>query len=186
MNENILSPESLASTSPRRGNNNTLMGAVQRLASNVAVMENAVMVPSRLMGLSSEEVKNVVVKDDTPEISIDHGTDLYMYFNMLKSLKSELVRGSSPFRPSPNFSSTSSTISTASSGSSTSSVVDSEDEGDGEERNMETTQTIELFRMHLKGLVDIMNRLSDSSQMITKTYQKSFVDEETTTTTGSR
>lgn len=142
------------------------------------------MVPSRLMGVSSEGVRDVVIKDDCVEKSIDHGTDLYMYFNMLKSLKSELVRGGSPFRSSPNYSSASSTVSNASSGSSTSSVEDSEDEGDSEERNMETTQTIELFRMHLKGLVDIMNRLSDSSQMITKTYQKSFVDGETTT--GSR
>merc|ERR1719233_2507023 len=92
----------------------------------------------------------------------------YNYFNMLKSLKYELVRGSSPLRSSPNGSSASST-----SGGSVSSVEDSEDESD-DERNMETDQTIQLFRMHLKGLVDIMNRLSDSSQLITRTYQKNI------------
>jgi len=177
MNENILHKESLGSTSSRRGNDNTLLGAVQRLASNVSVMEDAVMVPSRLIGVDSQQVKDVVVNHQCAENSVDHGTDLYMYFNMLKSLKYELVRGSSPLRSSPNGSSASST-----SGGSVSSVENSEDESD-DERNMETDQTIQLFRMHLKGLVDVMNRLSDSSQLITQTYQKAF-DEHTST--GSR
>lgn len=186
MTENILSPESLGSAHPRRvTNDHSLLGAVERLASNVEIMEDAVMVPSRLMGLNSEHVRTAVSNDQHNTKSIDHGTDLYMYFNMLKSLKSELVRGSSPFQSSHHQSSAS--LSPTSSGSSSSSTEDSEDEGECQERNMETKQTIDLFRMHLKGLVNIMNQLSNSSQIITKTYQKSIDDERNEqTSTGSR
>ena len=52
------------------------VGAIQRLASNVAVMEDAVMVPSRLMGLNSDDVRDVVVPDEATDKLIDHGTGL--------------------------------------------------------------------------------------------------------------
>jgi len=186
MNGNILAPEPIGSTKPRRGNNDqSLLGAVQRLASNVAVMEDAVMVPSRLIGLDSDRVRDVVISDQRASKLIDHGTDLYMYFHMLKSLKSELIRGGTGFRsPHPQ---SSASVSPASSGSSSSSMEDSEDEIDTQERNLETKETIDLFRMHLKGLVDIMNKLSDSSQLITTTYQKTIDDERNEhISTGSR
>jgi len=185
MNDNILSAESLGSAPPRRAHiDHSLLGAVSRLASNVAIMEDAVMVPSRLMDLNSENVRDVVCNERHATTTIDQ-TDLYAYFNMLKSLKSELIRGVSPSQTSRQQSPASSTLS--STGSSSSSTEDSEDEGEGQQRNSETKETIDLFRMHLKGLVDIMNRLSDSSQLITKMYQKSIDDERNEqTSTGSR
>ena len=52
----------------------SFVGAVQRLASNVSVMEDAVMVPSRLIGVDSQQVKDVVVNHQCAENSVDHGT----------------------------------------------------------------------------------------------------------------
>jgi hypothetical protein len=138
------------------------------------------MVPSRLMGLSSEPLIRGDVENAgnpasvVPTGTINQSTDLHMFFNVLKAVRSELVRGtpSSSTTPSP-------TLRTDPSGSSTtpspdgsaSPPCDSDQEDDFEEGDSETKQVIRLFRAHLKGLIQVMNKLSDSSEIITRTYQ---------------
>ena len=139
----------------REGNGEqSLLTAMNKFVQAVNDMDETVMIPSKLMDISTETNQNsknalIAVTDSKRKTP----GDLYCFYSMLNAIKGELVRGPK-------------------------SDEDLEEEQKKEMSSETRTQAEELskktasmFRFHLRGLFSVLGQLTDTAEHITSKYQ---------------
>ena len=140
----------------------SLLTVLNKFVQAVNVMDETVMIPSRLKDMEMESaVKNPEIKEENNNMAIvpiiNPGTDLYSFYKMLNTIKKELISG----KP----------------GEEEQAVTSSDSEDDSAEDS--SKQTAELFRHHLQGLFSVMNQLTNTAKALTDKYESEFVGEGT-------
>lgn len=140
----------------------SLLTVLNKFVHAVNVMDETVMIPSRLKDMEMESaVKNPEIKEENNNMAIvpiiNPGTDLYSFYKMLNTIKKELISG----KP----------------GEEEQAVTSSDSEDDSAEDS--SKQTAELFRHHLQGLFSVMNQLTNTAKALTDKYESEFVGEGT-------
>lgn len=140
----------------------SLLTVLNKFVQAVNVMDETVMIPSRLKDMEMESaVKNPEIKEENNNMAIvpiiNPGTDLYSFYKMLNTIKKELISG----KP----------------GEEEQAVTSSDSEDDSAEDS--SKQTSELFRHHLQGLFSVMNQLTNTAKALTDKYESEFVGEGT-------
>lgn len=140
----------------------SLLTVLNKFVQAVNVMDETVMIPSRLKDMEMESaVKNPEIKEENNNMAIvpiiNPGTDLYSFYKMLNTIKKELISG----KP----------------GEEEQAVTSSDSEDDSAEDS--SKQTAELFRHHLQGLFSVMNQLTNTAKVLTDKYESEFVGEGT-------
>lgn len=140
----------------------SLLTVLNKFVQAVNVMDETVMIPSRLKDMEMESaVKNPEIKEENNNMAIvpiiNPGTDLYSFYKMLNTIKKELISG----KP----------------GEEEQAVASSDSEDDSAEDS--SKQTAELFRHHLQGLFSVMNQLTNTAKALTDKYESEFVREGT-------
>ena len=140
----------------------SLLTVLNKFVQAVNVMDETVMIPSRLKDMEMESaVKNPEIKEENNNMAIvpiiNPGTDLYSFYKMLNTIKKELISG----KP----------------GEEEQAVTSSDSEDDSAEDS--SKQTAELFRHHLQGLFSVMNQLTNTAKALTDKYESEFVREGT-------
>lgn len=145
----------------------SLLTVLNKFVQAVNVMDETVMIPSRLKDMEMESaVKNPEIKEENNNMAIvpiiNPGTDLYSFYKMLNTIKKELISG----KP----------------GEEEQAVTSSDSEDDSAEDDSaedSSKQTAELFRHHLQGLFSVMNQLTNTAKALTDKYESEFVGEGT-------
>ncbi|KAB0801332.1 hypothetical protein PPYR_05686 [Photinus pyralis] len=180
--------------------NQSIITAISELVKSITTMDETILVPCRLMDLKvgdeqdriAPKKHNLKNKNDVQEIL--SSTDLFDVYNMLNSIKADLLWGqnmehdTSSKTETPNTQLTvckghirrPSTVSVTSTNSSASIISDSESEtGNENDSGIEeppqvqnqTALLAQNFRRHLKGLTRCIRQMSDATQYLTLRYQ---------------
>lgn len=144
----------------------SLLTALNRFVSAVNVMDEIVMIPSRLRDLEATPMPDIIREDNNNNRnsnsnsskivavpSIHSGMDLYRCFSMLHAIRDEIIDGSRQ---------------------------DDEDQSGaagefGEDEDDEAAasrKTANMFRYHLRGLFGLLHQLTDTAQYLGSRYEK--------------
>lgn len=176
----------------------SILNAMDRFVKSVNTMDETILVPCRLMDLKvgdeqdPTQPKKHTAKNKHSVQDILSSTDLFDVYNMLNSIKADLLWGTAPTRedesPQPTQHLTAgkghvrrpSTVSVASTNSSASTISDCESETGNENDSgiEESAQTenksehlAQNFRRHLLGLSRCLRQMTDAAQYVTSRYQ---------------
>jgi len=135
-------------------NAQSLLSAMNGFVQAVNVMDETVMIPSRLKDIPvhADDQANACTEKSLALVStqkegIAPSGDLYNFYTMLNAIKSELVRGQSE-----------------------------EETTDGSHADEQSRQTAAMFRHHLKGLFNVLRQLTESANHLTGRYQQELGD----------
>uniref|UniRef100_T1JFY3 Mid1-interacting protein 1 n=1 Tax=Strigamia maritima TaxID=126957 RepID=T1JFY3_STRMM len=151
---------------PSEFSQQSILSGMDRFVQAVDNMDDVIMVPSRLLDMSSSE-NNENSATAAPSAVVN--TDLYSFYNMLNSVKTELIWGAA------NGSEVSqkrrmSTVSLCSD-----SDVESESSAEfdsGIDVDEKSSRIATTFRQHLSGLFDSLHMLTESADYLTSRYQE--------------
>uniref|UniRef100_A0A1A7WTM2 MID1 interacting protein 1a n=1 Tax=Iconisemion striatum TaxID=60296 RepID=A0A1A7WTM2_9TELE len=142
---------------------NSLFNAMNRFIGAVNNMDQTIMVPSLLRDVPLDEDKEVAsLKSD-----MDEG-DMYSYYQLLKSIRTDIEWGVRCAAPGLDEGRTrsSSSVSTSSTASSSSSLS-SEEEEEEDDEDLE-----KQFQFHLTGLQGVLSKLTQQANSLTKRYKQ--------------
>ncbi|XP_017774044.1 PREDICTED: mid1-interacting protein 1-B [Nicrophorus vespilloides] len=179
--------------------NQSILNAMEKFVKSVNTMDETILVPCRLMDLKvgDEQDPTTGPKQKTNISSILNSADLFDMYNMLNTVKADLLwgQGQCPeeeekvvkeVAPQTTLAAPKghirrpSTVSVSSTNSSTSSISDSDSEiGNENDSGIEEppqvsdrTQVVaQNFRRHLHGLTKSLRQLTDAAQYLTTRYQ---------------
>ncbi|XP_059480162.1 mid1-interacting protein 1-B isoform X2 [Neocloeon triangulifer] len=167
----------------------SILRAMEKFVKAVNVMDETILVPSRLMDLKiSDEITGKDLAKSRRRLAKDlNNTDLYSVYNMINGVKNELLWGQSASNgPSEGPEETTqvvkghirrpSTVSVASTSSavSTTSDTDSETgiENDIGSESEDYAQTVsDKFKHHLHGLFNCLDHMTEAASYLTARYQ---------------
>ncbi|KAK5639711.1 hypothetical protein RI129_012203 [Pyrocoelia pectoralis] len=179
--------------------NQSIISAISELVKSITTMDETILVPCRLMDLKVGDEQDRIApkkhnsknKNEIQEIL--NSTDLFDVYNMLNSIKVDLLWGQNLEHDTnktetPNTQLTvskghirrPSTVSVTSTNSSASIISDSESEtGNENDSGIEEPSQVQNqaamlaqnFRRHLKGLTRCIRQMSDATQYLTLRYQ---------------
>lgn len=142
---------------------NSLFNAMNRFIGAVNNMDQTVMVPSLLRDVPlGEESEMSSMKSD-----VDEG-DMYSYYQLLKSIRTDIEWGvrcaaaDERRKEGMKMTRTNSSMSVSSSAS-----MSSEEDDDEEDEDLE-----KQFQYHLTGLQDVLSKLTQQANTLTKRYKK--------------
>uniref|UniRef100_A0A4D5R910 Mid1-interacting protein 1-B n=1 Tax=Scolopendra viridis TaxID=118503 RepID=A0A4D5R910_SCOVI len=159
----------------------SILSAMDRFVHAVNNMDDTIMVPSRLMDMTM--ASDVPPKNGPDAPRTDVNSDLFGFYNMLNSVKNELIWGpaDSSHSNNSNKDSTKNTdmlsrrMSTVSLHSYSDSDVESESSTDfdsGVDFDEHSLQVASAFRQHLTGLYQALHQLTDAANYLTTRYQE--------------
>jgi hypothetical protein len=140
--------------------NQSLLTVLNKFVQAVNIMDETVMIPSRLKDMEIESTrKNPEILEENNNMALVSimrpGTDLYSFYKLLNTIKKEIISGNS--------------------GEEGKSVTSSDSEDDT--ANDSSKKTADLFRHHLQGLFTVMNQLTDTAKVLTDKYESEFLGE---------
>ncbi|XP_061171828.1 mid1-interacting protein 1A-like [Saccostrea echinata] len=156
----MMSERQMSSSSGEQRQNQSLLTVLNKFVQAVNVMDETVMIPSRLkdMEIRTSE-KNTEIVEENNNMSLmpimKPGTDLHSFYKMLNTIKKEIIGEKS--------------------GEDEQTVTSSDSEDDT--ANDSSKKTAELFRHHLRGLFNVMNQLTDTAKVLTEQYESEFIGE---------
>lgn len=140
----------------------SLMTVLNNFVEAVHVMDEKVMVPSRLrdMEIMSQNTIDVTSTEENNNLSVTpissgRGEDLYSHFLMINAVKNEILSGKST-------------------NSSCDSEIDSDtssDDGFEDGSTDAAKKTAEAFRHHLQGLFGLLHQLTDTAKYLGEAYE---------------
>jgi len=187
--------------------NQSILSAIGEFVKAITTMDETILVPCRLMDLKVGDEQDKIApkkhnsKNKNGVQDILNSADLFDVYNMLNSIKVDLLWGQNMDTPAPISSQTtstsssaqnsqltvkghirrSSTVSVASTNSSASIISDSESEaGNENDSGIEETPQVQdqsallaqNFRRHLKGLIRCLRQMNDTTKYLTSRYQQ--------------
>ena len=139
----------------------SLLSAMNKFVHAINVMDDTVMIPSRLKDIPVTDEKSACNTNTSlalipaQKAGIHPSGDLYSFYTMLNAIKAELVRGPTE-------------------------EDDEAEEVQGKETpghiDEQSRQTAAMFRHHLKGLFNLLHQLTDSANHLTGRYQQELGD----------
>uniref|UniRef100_A0A646QE08 Mid1Int1B n=1 Tax=Hemiscolopendra marginata TaxID=943146 RepID=A0A646QE08_9MYRI len=162
----------------------SILSAMDRFVHAVNNMDDTIMVPSRLMDMTM--ASEVPPKNGHEAPRNDVNSDLFGFYNMINSVKNELIwgpadnsRSNSNKDSGKNTDMLSRRMSTVSLHSYSDSDVESESSTDfdsGVDFDEQSVQIASAFRQHLTGLYQALHQLTDAANYLTTRYQDEVVD----------
>ncbi|XP_045201672.2 mid1-interacting protein 1-like [Mercenaria mercenaria] len=145
----------------------SLMSVLNKFVETVNIMDDKVMVPSRLRDMELNQNSNMDVTEENNNMSVipfssGNGEDLYSHFVMINAVKNELLSGKGPLS-SHRIAGTS-----ESDGESDTLSDDSSDDGAIDAAG----KTAQAFRHHLQGLFGLLHQLSDTAKFLGDAYEE--------------
>lgn len=139
-------------------NSQSLMSVLNQFVETVDAMDDKVMVPSRLqhMELVPQDNNNMALMQVLPT----RGDDLYSHFQMINSIKAELLSGRGQR-------SSHAVVASESDGDTDTMSDDSSDDG----TNNTAGKTAQAFRYHLQSLFGLLHQLTDTANFLGDAYE---------------
>uniref|UniRef100_T1J4R9 Mid1-interacting protein 1 n=1 Tax=Strigamia maritima TaxID=126957 RepID=T1J4R9_STRMM len=168
---------------PSEFSQQSILSAMDRFVQAVNNMDDTIMVPSRLLDMPYES-DGTSTGETTVVPRAVMNTDLYSFYNMLNSIKTELIWGAangSPAGPKASASTTNgkkaqarraSTISLHSCSDSDMESESSTEFDSGLEFDEQSVRIANAFRQHLSGLFHSLHQLTESANYLTSRYQE--------------
>lgn len=132
----------------------SLLSAMNKFVQAVNLMDETVMIPSRLRDMSVPEKVNETTAVVPAHMNMN--ADLHSFYQMLNAIKTELVRGEQETREPGD--------------------VNRQDEDE------HAKQTAAVFRHHLSGLFNVLKQLTDTANSLTSRYTEELGDIYTSST----
>lgn len=137
----------------------SLLAALNKFVQAVDSMDDAVMIPNRLKDMEVSASNRPEIKEENNNKAlipfVKQGTDLYSFYSLLKTVKTDLTVG-------PHNVTQSAVLS------------DSEEAQEGEYENItqdSAKKTAAVFRHHLTGIFRLLHQMTDTANYLTNRYE---------------
>ncbi|XP_060593839.1 mid1-interacting protein 1-like [Ruditapes philippinarum] len=145
----------------------SLMSVLNKFVETVNIMDEKVMVPSRLRDMQLNQNSNLEPTEENNNMAVlpftsGNGEDLYSYYEMINAVKGELLSGKGPL--------SSHRITSLSESDGDSDTLSDDSSDDGVQQDA-ATKTAQAFRHHLQGLFGLLHQLSDTAKFLGDAYE---------------
>lgn len=142
------------------------MSVLNQFVETVNVMDDKVMVPSRLQDMELVPHPNIAITEDTNNMALlpvlpTTGDDLYCHYQMINAIKAELLIGKGQHK------SHAVSVASQSDGDTDTMSDDSSDDG----TNNTAGKTAQAFRYHLSSLFGLLHQLTDTANFLGDAYE---------------
>jgi len=137
----------------------SLLSALNRFVQAVGVMDETVMIPSRLkdmeISMSDQPETNIVEENNNMALmpTIKPGTDMHCFYKLLLTIKDEIITGNNQ----------------------TGEEVTEDSEGTEHAKEC-AKKTAALFRHHLGGLFSVLHQMTETAKYLSNRYETEVGD----------